>query len=49
MKCKKLWSPIVAAGLALCLAVVLIAAALAQSKQAANPGSYHGELDFPIS
>lgn len=38
-----------AAVLALFVAAVLIAPAVAQDKLARNPGSYHGELDFPIS
>ncbi len=42
-------SPVIAAALALLLCVIVTGPAFAQAKAAKNPGSYHGELDFPIS
>ena len=42
-------SPVIAAALSLLLCVIVAGPAFAQAKAAKNPGSYHGELDFPIS
>lgn len=42
-------SPVIAAALALLLCLIVAGPVFAQAKAAKNPGSYHGELDFPIS
>jgi len=41
--------PVIAAALALLLCIIVAGPASAQIKPAKNPGSYHGEQDFPIS